>query len=86
MPLVQWDNNFSTMSTDQLFLDTFSNLGFEQVIQNPTHIKGNILDLLLTDTPSLIDNLNVNNGWHLAKSDHYPITSNVKFRAMRKNC
>ncbi len=83
MPHVQWDTNFSTVSVDQSFLDTFSNLGFEQVIQHPTHIKGNILDLLLTDNPSFLGNVKVNNGWHLSKSDHFPITFNVKFRVAR---
>ena len=54
------------------------------MIQSPTHIKGNILDLLLTDNSSFIDNVKVNNDWNLCKSDHYPITFHVKFRAMRK--
>ncbi|MCP4457911.1 MAG: hypothetical protein GY816_07800 [Cytophagales bacterium] len=49
IPNIDWDSYSGNDNVDQLFLDSFSNLGFEQLITSPTHIKGNILDLVLTD-------------------------------------
>ena len=83
-PRIDWENSHSDISTDRIFLDMFFNLGMEQLIDKPTHIKGNILDLLLTDNSGLISNLNVNKGWHITKSDHFPITFEVNLRAKAK--
>ena len=83
-PHIDWVNSHSTLPIDGLFLDMFSNLGMEQLVDKPTHIKGNILDLLLTDNPGLISNINVDKGWHITKSDHFPITFEVNLRAKIK--
>ena len=61
----------------------FSNLGLAQVIEEPTHIAGKILDLvLLTDTTNSV--CKVNSGWKICKSNHFPITFNIKLRANKK--
>ena len=83
-PSVDWENLHSSHQIDQSFLTMFSNLGLAQLIDKPTHIAGNILDLLLTDNESVIANLKVNEGWHLCKSNHFPITFHIKFRADKK--
>ena len=62
----------------------FNNLGMDQLINEPTHKLGNILDLLLTDDPRLISNVNVNGSWNLCKSDHFPITFHVNLRAKKR--
>ena len=59
MPEIDWGNFRSPKPVDQLFLDTFSNFGLEQLVSRPTHSKGNVLDLLLTDKSSLITGLTV---------------------------
>ena len=51
---VNWDDFVSTDPTEQLFLNTFGNLSLEQLIDAPTHVKGNILDYLITDTAHLV--------------------------------
>ena len=51
-PKADWLNLISTDPTEQLFIDTFNNLSLEQIIENPTHNKGNILDILATDCPN----------------------------------
>ena len=83
-PEVDWETGHSRHSVDQLFLEMFSNLGLAQLIDKPTHIAGNILDLLLTDNPCLVANIEVDTGWHICKSNHYPITFNVKLRADKR--
>ena len=83
-PEVDWESNHSRNSIDQNFLDMFSNLGFAQLIDKPTHIAGNILDLVLTDNISAVGNVKVNSGWNICKSNHYPITFDIKLRADRK--
>ena len=41
--------NLSTHSTEQMFLDAFIRLGLLQCISKPTHVKNNILDIVLTN-------------------------------------
>ena len=48
-----------TDGVDKLFVDSFDELGLHQCITEPTHQKNNTLDLLLTNSESLISNLNV---------------------------
>lgn len=55
--------------TDLLLLDYFSDLGFSQLINEPTHEKGAILDLLLANKNSLISHASVQDGL----SDHFSI-------------
>ena len=84
-PDVDWESYYSPHSIDQAFLEMYSNLGLAQLVDKPTHIAGNTLDLLLTDNPGIIANIKVNKDWHLCKSNHFPITLNVKLRAEKKN-
>ena len=80
-PSIDWDNYHSNISVDQNFLELFSNIGLAQLIDKPTHIAGNILDLLLTDNTSIIADIKVDSDWHICKSNHYPITFRIKHRA-----
>ena len=82
MPEIDWGNFSSPKPVDQLFLDTFSNFGLEQLVNGPTHSKGNILDLVLTDKSRLITDLNVIDANKPCKSDHCAI--NFKLRAKVK--
>ena len=83
-PEVDWEIGHSRHSIDQQFLEMFSNFGLAQLIDKPTHNAGNILDLLLTDNPCLVANIKVDSGWHICKSNHFPITFNVKLRADKR--
>ena len=40
--------------------------------------------MLLTDNPRFLSNVKVNDDWHLCKSDHFPVTFNVKFKVKRR--
>ena len=45
-----------------------------QLINTPTHLKGNILDLVLTNSDELISNVEVTPPRHSLSSDHYIIS------------
>ena len=54
-----WVTNLSTHSIEQMFLDEFIRLGLLQCISTPTHIKNNILDIVLTNSDSYIRNIKI---------------------------
>ena len=54
-----WNNPMSSNASKNLFIETFHDLGFEQLIHEATHKNGNILDLLLTNQPGLVSNINI---------------------------
>ena len=56
---INWDSlcGQSPFSTD--FCDTVFNLSLTQMIEEPTHVAGNILDLVLTNVPDDIINLQI---------------------------
>ncbi len=83
MPHINWEDFSSTEAVDQLFLDSFSNLGLEQLVNDPTHTKGNILDLLLTDRPQLVSDLNVSDSNLPCKSDHFAVSFIIKSKVDR---
>ena len=60
-----------------MFIDSFYELGLQQLINSPTHCKGKVLDLLLTNDSSLVRNSKVLKNESICKSDHYPITFSV---------
>ena len=66
-----------------LFLDSFFELGLQQLINCPTHNKGRVLDLLLTNKRSAVTDIKVLDKKVMCKSDHYPITFSVKCKVNR---
>ena len=79
---VKWDNLTSTSSIQNLFLSTFNDLGWTQLISRSTHTRGNILDVLLTNNPHLISSVYIHNS-EVIKSDHYAISCNVNIKPKR---
>ena len=71
-PDVDWNVLHST-SHSSLFCDFVFCHSLSQLVSSPTHVKGNILDLVLTTSPQFIFNLSVlNTDFHY--SDHFPVT------------
>ena len=81
---VNWETNSSTNNVEQLFLEESFKLGLIQCITAPTHTKGNILDILLTNSESLLSNVHILSNCEICKSDHYTITFDLKLKIVRK--
>ena len=82
---VNWDTLTSSVNVEQAFVNTFCELGLDQIIDCPTHSKGNILDILLTTEPHKVLNLAVLDGnCSICKSDHFIIQFEINYKARRK--
>ena len=79
-----WGSSRSTVPIEQAFIDSFGNLAFFQLVNQSTHKSGNILDVLLTNSPSTVDDLLVLDEHSLCKSDHFPISFSIKHSFSRK--
>ena len=77
-PHACWDSNSSSVPIEQSFMDSFNDLGLTQLIKDPTHLHGNVLDLLLTNSESHIYDIHVLDCNSVCKSDHLPITFDIK--------
>ena len=67
-PNIDWNTFTSSSANVRQFLDIVINKDYSQIIDFPTHVRGNTLDLLLTDLPS--DSITVSSQGRLGKSDH----------------
>ena len=56
------------------FVDLFDDLGLTQVINVPTHCRGNVLDLLLTNIPHMVTKLRVQDKDEICSSDHLGVS------------
>ena len=71
-------------NTEKLFIDTFNQLGLTQCLDEPTHVKGKTLDILLTNHKELIYNIQIADHNLVCKSDHFPIMFEIKTKIKRK--
>ena len=61
----------------------FNDLGLDCLVNSPTHRDGNILDLLLTNHPGIIKDVNIEPDI-ICKSDHYCISFSLNKNVPRK--
>ena len=80
---IDWENNSSSNRLYSKFLDTFDDLGLAQLISSPTHYRGNLLDILLTDNPSHVNSIVVHDRNAFVKSDHFFISFEIKLKLKR---
>ena len=73
-----WSPAQSPDRIERLFLDLFSDLGLEQLINRPTHQGGKILDLVLTSRASLLSEISISSQYSICSSDHYGIEFKMK--------
>ena len=74
LPDVQWDTLSSTSSSSSTFCDFVFDNSLIQLINHPTHVKGNILDLVLTNSENSIANLTIAPATKWITTDHFEIT------------
>lgn len=66
-PTLSSDTDFSTQLCDLIF-----QYNFTQLIESPTHVQGNILDLVITNSEEVVSDISVHKEESpLIKSDHY---------------
>ena len=73
LPDVCWPSLTGSTLVSNVFCDFVFVSNLTQLINCPTHIKGNTLDILLTNNDSLIRNLSVTESSPLLPSDHHKI-------------
>ena len=80
-----WSCPDSRCELESLYIDLFNDLGLESLVTTSTHRAGNILDLLLTNRPSMIKNISIVRD-DLCPSDHSTIHFEIaKPRYKKKN-
>ena len=67
-----------------MYLDEFIRLGLLQCIKSPTHVKGNILDVILTNSKNHICDINILSNNVMCKSAHFAISFGLKLKFKRK--
>ena len=68
LPGIDWEEEQSKDSKGRELLDIATEGGMQQLVNFPTHTKGNILDLVLTNCSDRV--LEVSDAGRLGKSDH----------------
>ena len=81
---VLWNTLQSTTPIEQTFVDSFIDLGLVQCISQATHRLGNVLDILLTNSEANIQNLKIMDRDSVCRSDHFPITFEIKVKVCKK--
>jgi len=84
LPQSNWFSSFSNIPIEQSFIDSFNDLSLNQLTNLPTHKGGNILDLVLSNTPNSVENLSILDPHSMCKSDHFPISFGIKTSFSRK--
>jgi hypothetical protein len=80
LPEINWAEGQSTTELGRNFIDLFNDLGLVQMITQPTHEKGKILDLLLSNLVGAVDNIVVMEKNDICSSDHFGITFSIKMK------
>ena len=75
-PNINW-NTFQCDNKARPFLDVVSDHSLTQIVNFPTHCKGNLLDLFLTNQPDSL--LNIDDLGNLHTSDHTMILAEFSF-------
>ena len=55
-----------------------------QILRSPTHYRGNVLDLLLTDDPYIVKDICIADHYEYIKSDHFAIRFNLDIKGAVK--
>ncbi|MCP4487095.1 MAG: hypothetical protein GY820_07225, partial [Gammaproteobacteria bacterium] len=84
LPDINWSENQSTTELGKGFIDLFNDLGLTQIIQQATHEKGKILDLLLSNLVAAVGDVVVMDKNEICSSDHFGIKFSIKMNFRKK--
>ena len=74
--VTDWENPVSACPIEGKYIELFQDLGLISLINEPTHRGGNILDLVLTNQPGIIKDINIEEDL-ICPSDHFSITFKI---------
>ena len=74
LPDINWNTLSATSHTSEQFCDFVFNHNLSQFVDKPTHRRGNILDLVLTNTETRFLKVSVFQEQHLLLSDYFIIS------------
>ena len=78
-PEICWPDSTTSCELHRKYINFLNgNLGHTQLICEPTHKSGNLLDLLFTNIPSLLHNLKVLSWSEFYLPDHYAISFEIR--------
>ena len=77
-PPINW-NDYTSDRGSEPFLNCLIDNGFEQLVEFRTHIRGNILNLVLSNKPETV--LNIESVRNLSTSDHSILSVDIVFNS-----
>ena len=77
LPDIHWDTLSASSTVSKTFCDFVFDNTLIQLVDQPTHTRGNILDLILTSSTECIANLTIDTASNWSTSDHYGITFEI---------
>ncbi len=86
LPDINWSEGHSSTQLGERYLDLFCDLGLSQIINQPTHQKGKILDLVLSNLAGAVENIVVMAKNEICSSDHFGISFTLKMNFRKKGC
>ena len=72
-PDIDWFSLLGSSSLSNLFCEFVFDCNLTQHVTEPTHIRGNILDLVLTSPSVILDQFSINSSADAILSDHFLI-------------
>ena len=82
---VKWPSGETNNSLQNLFVDfPVSDLGHKQLISEPTHRAGNVLDLVFTNIPEIVLDIKVHERDEACLSDHFSISFKIDLSISRR--
>ena len=81
---IDWPNGAGTSTLENIFVNGFAECGMIQCVDEATHTKNSILDLVLSKNADHIKNLKIAADSSYFFSDHYPITFDVMVKCKRR--
>ena len=86
LPDINWDNLTASSTASRTFCDFIFDNALLQVVDTSTHSKGNILDLIITNSEYSVRDLTVHSCGHLIISDHFTLTFRLSASVPSSSC
>ena len=81
---INWDNNLTSNDLLRKFMNLFEENYLTQILSSPTHCRGNLLDLLLTDARYIVKDIFTADHNEYIKSDHFAICFSIDVKGVVK--